>query len=117
MSNVLTQMPILIDTDITTFRNSASVTAANCTQGQGIRVTKLVLSVGPGGASTAGTVTITSPSDSSVMYPPLVVAAAQAANTELYVDATLDTDPLNWRDFAVSGLTATGTKLYIWYKV
>jgi len=110
-------MPIIIDTDITTFRSASAVTSTNCTQGQGIRVTKLVLAVGTGGASSAGTVTITAPSDSATLYPPLVVSASQAANTELYVDGTLDTDPLNWRDFAVAGVTATGTRLLIWYKV
>ena len=116
--NVLTQNPILIDTDITTFRGAAAVTASNCTQGCGIRVTKLVLSVGPGGVSSAGTVTITAPSDSAVLYPPLIVTAGLAVNTELYVDPEpAVTSSVNWRDFAVTGLTATGTRLFLWYKV
>lgn len=118
MANSLNTSPIVIDTDITTFRNAAAVTSTNCTQGCGIRVSKLVLAVGPGGASTAGTVTITAPSDSSTLYPPLVVPSASPANTELIVDS----EPavmgrVNWRDFAVTGLTATGTRLFIWYSV
>lgn len=118
MPNVLTQNPILIDTDITTFRSATSVVATNCTQGCGIRVTKLVLSVGPSGVSSAGTVAITAPSDSAVLYPPLIVTAGIAANTELYIDSEpAVTSSVFWRDFAVTGLTATGTRLFLWYKV
>ena len=118
MPNVLTQNPLIIDTDITTFRNASAVTSTNCTQGQGIRVTKLVLAVAHGGVSSAGTVTITSPSDSSVLYPTLLVTASQPADNELCVDSEpAVTGGVCWRDFAVTGVTATGTKLYIWYKV
>ena len=117
MANSLSAYPIVIDTDITTFRGAAEVTSTNCTQGCGIRVTKLTLDVGPGGPSSAGTVTITAPSDSSTLYPPLVVAASQAANTILVTDNLDVSGALNWRDFAVTGLTATGTRLLLWYKV
>ena len=118
MANSLTALPIVIDSDITTFRNSAAVAATNCTQGCGIRVSKLTLSVGPGGVSSAGTVTITAPSDGAVLYPPLAIAAGIAANSILVTDEPTDTaGDLTWRDFAVTGLTATGTKLYLWYSV
>ena len=111
MSNSLLQKPAIIDTDITSFRTSSGYL-------QGIRVTKLVLAVGPGGASTAGTVSITAPSDSAVLYPPLPVASAIAANTILFADEpTNPKGDLTWRDFAVTGVTATGTKLYLWYVV
>lgn len=114
MANVLTQQPILIDTDITTWRNNAAVVALGYTTG--IRVLKLILAVGPGGASSAGNVTITAPSDSAVLYPPLAVPAAQAAGTVLFSDEpTSPSSTLTWRDFAVTGVTATGTKLYIWF--
>ena len=118
MANSLTAQPILIDSDITTFRGAASVVASNCTQGCGIRVSKLVLAVGPGGASSAGTVTITAPADSAVLYPPIPVAASISANSILVTDEPTDTvGDLTWRDFAVTGLTATGTKLYLWYSI
>jgi hypothetical protein len=118
MSNSFSSCPICLDTDITTFRSASAVIAANVTQGCGIRVSKLVLTVGPGGASSAGTVTITAPSDSAQLYPPMPVAASIAANSILATDEPPDTaGDLTWRDFAVTGLTATGTKLYLWYSV
>jgi hypothetical protein len=117
MANSLTNLPVIIDTDITTFRGAAAVTAANCTQGGGLRVKKLMLVVG-GSAATAGTVTITAPSDSSVLYPPILVTAAAPANTTILNDTLADiAGTLTWRDFAVTGVTATGTKLYLWYQV
>ena len=116
MANVLTQKPILIDTDITSFRNDASVKALGWTQG--VRVTKLVLAVGSGAAAVAGNVTITAPSDSAVLYPTLAVTGGQAANSILFVDnPTAPTSALTWRDFAVTGLTATKTVLYLWVEV
>ncbi len=103
--------PIILDTDITSYRTAAS-------QLQGVRVTKLVLAVGPGGASSAGTVTITAPSDSATLYPPMVVAAGVGANSILYADEPPDTKgTLTWRDFAVTGVTATGTRLFLWWDV
>lgn len=103
--------PIILDTDITSYRTAAS-------QLQGVRVTKLVLAVGSGSASSAGTVTITAPSDSAVLYPTLAVAASVAANSILYSDEPTDAKgSLTWRDFAVTGLTATKTILYVWADV
>lgn len=114
MSNVLTQQPILIDTDITTWRNAASVVALGYTTG--IRVLKLVLAVSSAGASSAGTVAIAAPSDSAVLYPPIPVPAGQAAYTILYTDEpSSPSSTLTWRDFKVTGLTTTGTKLYLWF--
>ena len=114
MSNSLVSLPIIIDTDITSWRGAAAVKAAGYLTG--IRVNKLVLAVGTGGASSAGSVTITAPSDSSTLYPPLLVAASTAASTILFIDNP--TDPkssLIWRDFAVTGVTATGTRLFLWF--
>jgi hypothetical protein len=42
-----------------------------------------------------------------------MLASAQTANTTLYAD-DFGGVPQVWPDFAVTGLTATGTKLYIW---
>ena len=115
MSNALTQKPIIIDTDMTTFRGASAVTALGWTQG--LRVTKLVLAVGGSAVSVAGTVTIQDPNNAT-LYPPLVVLASQAANTILYVDEPTEaTGALTWRDFAVTGVTATKTILYLWYEV
>jgi hypothetical protein len=116
MSNALVQKPIVISADITTWRNAASVVAAGYTTG--IRITKLVLAVGSSGASSAGTVAITAPSDSAVLYPTIPVAASIAANSILYTDEPTNAKgDLTWRDFAVTGVTATGTVLYLWFAV
>jgi hypothetical protein len=117
MPNSLVTKPVVIVADITTFRNAAAVTAINCTQGCGLRVKKLMLCVG-GSAATAGTVTITAPSDGAVLYPPIPVTATTAANTIIINDTFDDVaGTLTWRDFAVTGVTATGTVLYLWYEV
>ncbi len=111
MANALNQKPIIIDTDITSYRTAASVL-------QGVRVTKLILAVGGGAVSVAGNVTITAPSDSAVLYPPLAVTSAQAAYTILFSDEPTDAKgSLTWRDFAVTGVTATKTILYLWTDV
>ena len=114
MANTLTALPMIIDTDITTWRNAAAVVAAGYKTG--IRVKKIMLAVATGGASSAGSVTITAPSDSATLYPPLLVTASTAASTIVYTDDL--TDPLGaltWRDFAVTGVTATGTRLFLWW--
>jgi hypothetical protein len=114
--NSLNSLPMILDTDITTWRNNAAIVAAGYKTG--IRVLKLVLAVGTGGSSSAGTVTITAPSDSATLYPPLAVAASVAANSVLYEDEPTDTKgTLTWRDFAVTGVTATGTRLFLWWDV
>jgi hypothetical protein len=106
---------MILDGDITTWRKAATVVSAGYTTG--IRVQKLLLIVGASAAS-LGTVAITAPSDSAPLYPILSVAASTAANTELFLDSPTDTTgALTWRDFAVTGLTATGTKLWIWWTV
>ena len=111
MANSLNSKPIIIDTDITSYRTSASAL-------QGVRVTKLILAVGGGAASVAGNVSITAPSDNAVLYPPLAVGAAVAANTILFSDEPTDAKgSLTWRDFAVTGVTATKTVLYLWVDV
>lgn len=113
MANSLTTQPMIVDTDITTWRGAAAITALGYKTG--VRVQKLALVVASGGAATAGQVTITAPSDSSPLYFPLVVGT-QGAYTVIY--ESNPTDPhgsLAWRDFAVTGVTATGTRLYLWW--
>ena len=116
MSNALNNLPMIIDTDIVSWRNSADVSNAGYTTG--VRIKKLVLVVGTGSASSAGTVTITAPSDSTNLYPPMPVAASIAARSILVTDEPTDAlGTLTWRDFAVTGLTATKTVLYLYWGV
>lgn len=116
MANSLNSRPLIIDTDITTWRNNAAIVAAG--YATGIRVVKLILQVGTTGTSVAGTVTITAPSDSATLYTPLTVPVGQTANVVLFTDEP--TEPLGtltWRDFAVTGVTATNTRLLLWWTV
>ena len=113
--NSLITKPIVIDTDITTYTGASAVKALGGVEG--VRVSKIMLVVGSGSAASAGQVTITAPSDSAVLYPPILVGS-QAAYTIILNDNL--TDPkssLTWRDFAVTGVTATKTVLYLWTDV
>jgi hypothetical protein len=114
MANALNSYPMVIDTDITTWRNNATIVAAGYTTG--IRVKKLALVVAHGASSSAGLVTITAPSDSAVLYPSMPVAASIAADSILITEEPPEAlGTLTWRDFAVTGVTATGTKLLLWW--
>ena len=116
MANALNSKPMIVSSDITTWRNNAAIVAAGYTTG--IRVYKVVLRVADGGVSSAGTVTITAPSDSAELYSPMSVAASTAAKTILFLDEVTNVKgALTWRDFAVTGVTATGTQLELWWDV
>jgi len=104
-------MPVIVDTDFASFRAGQTLQ----TPGFGVRVVKIALYVASGGASSAGAVTITEPNSGITLYPAMPVSASTPANTILFTD-NLDSQELQWRDFAVTGLTATGTKLAIWYR-
>lgn len=111
MANSYNSLPIVLDTDFTSFKSHQTLQ----TPGFGIRVYKLALVVLHGGASSAGVVTITDPNDSTVLYPTMPVSVSTPADTIIFTD-NIDTQ-LQWRDFSVTGLTATGTKLLVWYRV
>lgn len=116
MANALTSLPMIVDSDITTWRNATAVVAAGYRTG--IRVKKVVLDVAHGGTSTAGLVTITAPSDGALLYPVMSVANTIAADSILNTDEPPDeVGTLIWRDFAVTGVTATGTRLLLWWTV
>jgi hypothetical protein len=112
MSNVYNSLPILIDTDVSTGWR-ANQTLSHNTYATGLRITKIALAVGT--TSSAGTVTITDPIDGTILYGPMTVDASVAVGSILFTD-NLDTQSLMWRDFNVTGVTATGTRLYIWYR-
>jgi hypothetical protein len=105
-------MPIILTADITSWRANQTLFQTTGPSVQGLRITKLALVSNT--TTSAGTVSITAPSDNAVLYPPLSIAASIAVNNVLYTDEP--EDALDWRDFAVSGLTATGTTLYLWYR-
>lgn len=108
MANFPNNMPISLDTDIASWGAAQTLQA----RAPGIRVYKLALQAV--GTTVAGAVTITNPIDGSILLPTMVVAAGSVANTMLYYDNI--TDLLTWKDFSTTGLTATNTRLFIWYR-
>ncbi len=99
--------PMVLDTDFSSYRTAATKTI-------GIRVLKIALSVGTV-TSAAGTVVITNPQNSQVLYPSIPVAASVVANTLVLNDNPTGQGVMSWPDFGVSGLTASKTILYIWW--
>ena len=114
MANSYNSLPILVDTDISTGWRANQTLSSN-TYATGLRITKIELVVAASGGSSAGVVTITNPEDSTKLYGPRAVVASAPQNDLLYTD-NLDGNPLQWRDFNVTGVTATGTRLFIWYR-
>lgn len=110
MANSLGSMPLTVDTDLASFGASQTLQA----QPFGIRVWKMALIVAAS-TSSPGTVTVTEPNSGIVLLGPMVVPAASPIGTTLYYDNP--TQLLQMRDFAVTGLTATGTRLFLWYRV
>lgn len=112
MANQLGSDPVVIDTDLNSFNAAQTLNPATGDGVQGgLRVRKMALVVG-GSAAVAGTVTVTDPVSGINLLAPMQVVNG-AANTILFDDDFIR--PLVWSDFKVTGVTATGTKLYIWY--
>ena len=112
MANSLNSLPVLVDTDLASWRESQTLSLN--TYATGLRIVKIELVVAAA-TSSAGTVTIADPIDGTVLYGPMSVDAAVPVGTILFTD-NLDTQALMWRNFNVAGVTATGTRLYIWYR-
>lgn len=110
MANQLSTNPISISADLASFQSAQTLRSG---QTFGLSISKITLAVGSA-ASVAGQVTITDPVTGTNLLAPILVAGGTAAETIIY-DDTLSS-PLSWADFKVTGVTATGTVLYIWYK-
>lgn len=105
-------MPVTLTTDFVSFKANQTLQ----TPGFGVNIFKIALVVAAGGASSAGTVVITEPNSGIALYPTMPVAVSTPANTIIFTD-NLASRQLQWRDFSVTGLTATGTVLYLWYRL
>jgi hypothetical protein len=126
MANSYNSNPIILDTDISTgWRANQTLNTGNLTttaqqfsgavtRQWGIRVTKIVLeSVGT--ASVTGLVTVADPNDATVLWNFGVTGATQQAGTVITREDFATHFPA-WRDFKVTGLTGTSTKIFIWYR-
>jgi hypothetical protein len=109
VSNQLSVNPMALDTDIASYQAAQTLTAA--TELLGVRVRKIVLVAAS--TTAAGTVTVIDPVSNTTLAAPIVVAASQAAGTVIFSDEIVS--PPMWSDFKVTGLTATATRMYIWY--
>lgn len=115
MANDLAANPIILDTDVTSF--AALWKTQFSKSPSSWRIRRFALVVGTGGSSSAGHVDITNKASTRALYEPLLVPASLAARSIVTTDGpwTWD-DTLAWPDFAVTGLTATGTQLYLWVR-
>jgi len=120
MSNSFNVMPLFLDTDTTTgaatnWRGSSGCTLAGIGS-HGIKPTRiLVLPAVSGTAIAAGTIIVSDPQSSTALLTiPIVLPAA----TEPFdiVQILLEQTSALWRDFVVTGLTATKAALQIWYR-
>jgi|SRR5581483_3283404 len=110
MANSYNSQPIILDTDIASGWRALQNLA---TKQIGIRPTKLIIE--SNGTTVAGTVSIVDPNDSTQLYLAAIGAGAGAAGTVLVREDFPGWFPA-WRDFKVTGLTATVTKIFIWYR-
>lgn len=109
MANSLNSLPISVDQDLASFGAAQTLQSTPF----GIRVWKLALVVSAT-TSSAGTVQVSEPNSGIPLLAPMVVPAASPTGTVLFFDNP--TQLLQFRDFAVTGLTATGTRLFLWYR-
>ena len=81
----------------------------------GIRIAKIVLV--SNGTTVAGTVNVIAPTaDAMPLLPPIAVGGgAGALGTVIYREDFAEQFP-NWKDFKVTGLTATVTALFVYYR-
>lgn len=108
MANALTQQPLFLDTDQTVaYKSEPAVTAVNPNP-LGVEVVNILINC-PGGTPSAGTITVT---DGATTPINLLTAHITASTT--FPIALNYTVPLQWRNFKITGLTATATTLQIW---
>lgn len=109
MANALTQQPLFLDTDQTVaYKSEPTVTAINPSP-LGVQVVNILVTC-PGGTPTAGTITVTD-GDASGSINLLTI---HITTLQLFPIALEYTVPLQWRNFKITGLTATATAMQIW---
>jgi hypothetical protein len=121
MSNLFNNQPVLLDTDTSTAGNTNWRGSSGCTlAGVGSRGIKptviMVVPAVTGTAVAAGTIVVSDPQSSTVLLNIPIVAPAASEPFDI-IQILLDQTAIIWRDFVVTGLSAT-TKaaLQIWYR-
>lgn len=108
MANALTQQPLFLDTDQTVAYKSEPVVTAVNPNPLGFEVVNILINA-PSGTSTAGTITV-----SDAATTPINLLTVHITATTIFPIAFDYTVPLQWRNFKITGLTATGTTMQIW---
>lgn len=114
MANVFTAMPIYIDTDTTTGAgtnwrgaNGGKLLSANI---KGIMPYSVVVGAAAGGVATvAGTIVINDPQQSTGNLLQIPILAGESGRIIIPIQGAI------WRDFIVTGVTATKTSVQIYY--
>lgn len=110
MANALVQQPIILDTDQTvSYRNEPTVKAISGDP-TGVFVVNILITA-TAGVGGAGTILVTDGATT-----PITLLKIPVASTTTYPIRLEYSIPLQWRDFLVTGLTATGTQMYIWVR-
>lgn len=123
MANNFVGMPVWLDTDTSTGANTNWRGSSGCTLAgigkMGIKPTRiLIVPAAAAAAVTTGTISVkdpqTSPAGQGLFTFPVV--APVVGEPFIPVEIWLDQTAALWRDFVVTGLTATATALQIWYR-
>jgi hypothetical protein len=124
MANSFNTMPIWLDADTSTGGNTNWRGTSGCTlsglKAMGIKPVRiLVVPAAAANAVLTGTILVADPQTSpattgGLLSIPVVTPAATEPFLPIVIDLN-DTSRL-WRDFVVTGLTATKTAIQIWYR-
>jgi hypothetical protein len=124
MANSFNTQPLWFDTDTSTGANTNWRGSSGCTLGgigkMGIKPTRiLVVPATAGAAVVSGTILVADPQTSpattgGLLSIPIVAPAATEPFVPFYIP--LDQTSDLWRDFVITGLTATKVALQIWYR-
>ncbi len=108
MANSLVTQPLFLDTDQTVdYKSEPAVTAINPTP-LGFEVANILINC-PSGTSLAGNILVTDGATT-----PATLLTVHITATTAFPIALNYTVPLQWRNFKITGLTATATTLQIW---
>lgn len=108
MANALAQQPLFFDTDQTVnYKAEPTVVALNAAP-LGVQVENILINC-PGGTPTVGSIVVTDGATT-----PITLFTQHITATTLFPISFVYTVPLQWRNFKITGLTATATTMEIW---
>lgn len=127
LANNYNSNPILINVDISTgWRSNQTLNVGNLPSNAqqlsgavprqpGIRPYRI--QVVSNGVTVAGLITVADPNDANTFFWQAAVPATAGPAGTIIIDEVFDNTRPTWRDFKVTGVTATVTQLQIWYRI